>query len=627
MGMTEDNVRNMAGLKMGLVDMIGTSIENDDCFSGAGQITTFNKIGEIMGIKEFVGISDKPDGWYLPFNKSEPAIIVECKSEDKKNRKNSYVNELMKNIDIVHKIYMHTIGILFDGKETRIFFDKVERTDLSKNIENKDYYISKYKSKGIDRDKIFKLTSKINNKMHFKLGIADLYDRMIFTACSLAAVKEGANISTVDNYIELKVKIYNKLEEIFTDKETKIIPTKFKTLLDVFDKVESTAPDPKNIDVKELCAWVIEIADNVTSDNWNGEDVMSIFFREFNRYKKKSEKGQVFTPENWASFMYRIIEVTSDCIVIDATVGSGTFLTTAMAKMFYEIGGASAAKATDIRNERLYGIEFDKRVYALCVANMIIHKDGMSNIEHMDSLTSAAGNWIKKICDKALAKGLKVKVLMNPPYEQKYGCLKIVKNVLDNVPVGTICAFIMPDKKLEKDSGNAKKILENHTLRKIIKMPENVFDAGVTTSIFVFEAGRKHEDDDEIFACYIEDDGLVTVKNQGRQDIKGKWQAIEDYWVPIVKNCRSSDTKIQTENIQYFKSSDRLSYKMPEKEFEIFDTDFTKTMMDYLMFEEEIDVKEFTSKLAETVMYGSEISENEESDDILIKLKGDNKNE
>ena len=627
MSMTEDEVRNITGNKMNLVDMIGTYINNSDFYSGAGQITTFNEIGKTMKIKEFSGIDDKPDGWYLPYSKSEPAIIVECKSEKNGIRKKSFIDELFKNIDIVRKVYTHTIGILYDGIETRIFFDKVEKTGLSKNIEDKNYYIAKYKAKGIDKDKIFKLTSKINNKMHFKLGIADLYDRMIFTACSLAAVKEGANISAVDNYIELKVKVYNKLEEIFTDKKTKIVPVKFKTLLDVFDKVESTAPNPKSIDVKDLCSWIIEIADNITSDNWNGEDVMSIFFREFNRYKKKSEKGQVFTPENWASFMYRIIEVTSDCIVIDATVGSGTFLTTSMAKMFYEIGGASATKATAIRNERLYGIEFDKRVYALCVANMIIHKDGMSNIEHMDSLTTEAGDWIKERSNEALSKGLKVKILMNPPYEQKYGCLKIVKNVLDNIPVGSTGAFIMPDKKLEKDSGNAKKILEHHTLRKIIKMPENVFDAGVTTSIYVFEAGRKHEKDDEIFACYIEDDGLVTVKNQGRQDIKGKWQAIEDYWVPIVKNCRSSDVKIQNENIQYFKSSDRLSYKMPEKEFEIFDTDFTKTMMDYLMFEEEIDVKEFTSKLAETVMYGSEISENEESDDILIKLKGDNKNE
>lgn len=621
MCMTEDNVRNIIGNKMKLVDSDSKSINNKNYYSGVGQITTFNEIGKTIGIKEFAGITDKPDGWYLPTSKSEPAIIIECKSESNGVRKQSYVDELFKNIDIVSKIYSHTIGILSSGNDIRIFFDKIEKTDLSKTIEDKDYYISKYKAKRIDKAKLFNLTSKINDKMHFKLGISDLYDRMIFTSCSLASVKEGANISTVENYSELKLKVKNKLEDIFKDKKTKVIPSKFQILIDIFEKIDCTAPTPDDLIVKDLCEWVIEIANNITLDNWNGEDVMSIFFREFNRYKTKSEKGQVFTPENWASFMYRISEINSDCIVIDPTVGSGTFLTTAMAKMFEEIGGPSAAKSELIRNERLFGIEFDKRVYALCIANMIIHKDGMSNIEHMDSLTPEAGNWIKETCKKAVSNGLKVKILMNPPYEQKYGCLKIVKNTLDNVPQGTLAAVIMPDKKLEKDSGNAKKILEKHTLRKIIKMPENVFDAGVTTSIFVFEAGRKHEKDDEIFACYIEDDGLETVKNQGRQDIKGKWQAIEDFWVPIVKNERSSDVEIQSKNIQYFTASERLSYKMPEKPFEIYEEDFVKTMMDYEMYERDIDVKDFNEKLLQKVLYGSEVNNDENGTSISMKGK------
>lgn len=621
MGMTEDNVRNIIGNKMKLVDSDSKSINNKNYYSGVGQITTFNEIGKTIGIKEFAGITDKPDGWYLPTSKSEPAIIVECKSESNGVRKQSYVDELFKNVDIVLKIYPHTIGILSSGNDIRIFFDKIEKTDLSKTIEDKNYYISKYKAKRIDKAKLFNLTSKINDKMHFKLGISDLYDRMIFTSCSLASVKEGANISTVENYSELKLKVKNKLEDIFKDKKTKVIPSKFQILIDIFEKIDCTAPTPDDLIVKDLCEWVIEIANNITLDNWNGEDVMSIFFREFNRYKTKSEKGQVFTPENWASFMYRISEINSDCIVIDPTVGSGTFLTTAMAKMFEEIGGPSAAKSELIRNERLFGIEFDKRVYALCIANMIIHKDGMSNIEHMDSLTPEAGNWIKETCKKAVSNGLKVKILMNPPYEQKYGCLKIVKNTLDNVPQGTLAAVIMPDKKLEKDSGNAKKILEKHTLRKIIKMPENVFDAGVTTSIFVFEAGRKHEKDDEIFACYIEDDGLETVKNQGRQDIKGKWQAIEDFWVPIVKNERSSDAEIQSKNIQYFTASERLSYKMPEKPFEIYEEDFVKTMMDYEMYERDIDVKDFNEKLLQKVLYGSEVNNDENGTSISMKGK------
>ena len=108
---------------------------------------------------------------------------------------------------------------------------------------------------------------------------------------------------------------------------------------------------------------------------------------------------------------------------------------------------------------------------------------------------------------------------MNPPFERKYGCLTIVNNILLSLPPHTKCAFILPDKKLEKDNGT--KLLKHSTLEKIIKLPEKIFSEGVTTSIFIFESGTP-QNNKEIFTCYIEDDGLETVKNQGRQDIKDR---------------------------------------------------------------------------------------------------------
>ena len=94
--------------------------------------------------------------------------------------------------------------------------------------------------------------------------------------------------------------------------------------------------------------------------------------------------------------------------------------------------------------------------------------------------------------------------------------MQIVENVLNSVKAGTDCAFILPDKKLEKESKKQiKRILSNHKLTKIIKLPEPLFfGVGVTTSIFVFKAGQP-QNDQEIFGCYIEDDGLETVKNEG----------------------------------------------------------------------------------------------------------------
>ena len=303
--------------------------------------------------------------------------------------------------------------------------------------------------------------------------------------------------------------------------------------------------------------------------------------------------------------MYRIIDVHQDDKVLDAACGSGGFLVKSMSKMIKEAGGVQTQKAKKIKMSQLFGIEFDREIYALACANMLIHKDGKTNLEQLDSRTLKAAEWIR-------SKGI-TKVLMNPPFERKYGCLKIVENVLDSVPAHTMCAFILPDKKLEKDKSDS--ILKHHQLQKIIKLPEKVFSEGVTASVFVFESGIP-QNEKEIFACYIEDDGLETVKNQGRHDIKDRWQEIEDRFVDVVHK-QSGD-----KSIQWIKPSEHLSYQMPEKEFEIFEQDFTKTMMDYMMYEDGIDAKDFYDNLIEKVMYSSVVTE--DGEDYIITLKGDN---
>lgn len=245
---------------------------------------------------------------------------------------------------------------------------------------------------------------------------------------------------------------------------------------------------------------------------------------------------------------------------------------------------------------------------------MLIHKDGKTNLEQMDARTETAGLWIAQ-------QGI-TKVLMNPPYENKYGCMKIVENVLDNVPARTMCAFILPDKKLEKASKTQiKRILSNHRLRKVIKLPEDLFfNVGVTTSIFVFETGIP-QDGKDFFACYMETDGLATVKNKGRHDVYGKWSGIENYWVDIVEKQSGDET------CQWVKSDEYLSYQVPQKPFEIFEEDFRKTAMDYLMFQKGIDFKVFNDKLLGAAMYSSRVSADGEDVTISLKKDGDNNGE
>ena len=65
-----------------------------------------------------------------------------------------------------------------------------------------------------------------------------------------------------------------------------------------------------------------------------------------------------------------------------------------------------------------------------------------------------------------------------------------------------------------------------------------------------------------------------------------------------------------------------LSYQMPEKPFEIYKEDFIKTAMDYMMFEQGIDVKELEDSLIDKVLYSSDIQTRDDTISISLKTKG-----
>lgn len=621
--LTEDKVRTEADAVLGLSALDG----KDGARSGTGQITTFNQLG-------FQGVQDKPDGWYLPSNRNDVALVLEAKASTIPLDR-PQAEELLKNIRIVNEQYHKTVGLLYNGDDLRVF-KNLEEVEAPAALQAVGYYLGLFNENGIDKDHIYELTARINNCLHFEFGIKNLYHRMIFTACALVAKRYDAHFvadGKVD-YSEFHQVILSTInKEMLRDKRQNF---KLNLLGDVFAEIKmnlnvNSEDEKEQAHVRELIKqfieWVTEISDCINSDAWRGEDVMGIFFNEFNRYKTKSEAGQVFTPEHITDFMYRILEVNKDDRILDATCGSGGFLVKAMANMIREAGGVRTEKAREIKDGQLFGIEYDREIYALACANMLIHKDGKTNLEQMDTREETACAWIRRIAggvwekDKAgryvYRSGGVTKVMMNPPYENKYGCMTIVENVMDNVPPNTLCGFILPDKKLEK-TGKAQKqrILKHHRLLKVIKLPEDLFfGIGVTTSIFVFKAGVP-QNDEEFFTCWMKDDGLVTVKNKGRHDVYGRWPEIEDTWVNTVKK-QSGDSTCKWES-----PKKHLSYQMPVKPFEITEEDFRRTAMDYLMFQQGIDAKEFDESVLAGV-YAGEVSDDGEN--VTISIPKDDK--
>ena len=88
--LTEDAVRDKAR------DILGFQDKND-VQSGVGQLTTFNQLG-------FNGVADKPDGWYLPNNHTDTAVVLETKAS-KIVLGNKQVDEILKNVRIIEDQY------------------------------------------------------------------------------------------------------------------------------------------------------------------------------------------------------------------------------------------------------------------------------------------------------------------------------------------------------------------------------------------------------------------------------------------------------------------------------------------------------------------------------------------
>lgn len=567
--LTEDEVRTKASKILNFKS-------DKDHVAGIGQLTTFKKISQEIDKDPFSKSNREPDGWY--FNKHDmqaPALLAEFKSEDEDLNNQSYVDEIQRDMKIAMGAYKNVIGILYNGIDVKVF--RNEEPGSSNIIElrstpvlqDRGYYERIFTDQSIDTQEICNLTQRINDLLYVKFGMRYLYDRILFTAATLVAKLYGAHIEKGMPYNVVQSAISNILNKHFV-RNSKNQSSKMHVLVDGYNIIQiNIRPDQAAIDSFIEC--VTKISDAINSDNWNGEDVMGIFFNAFNRYRGKLGNGRVFTPDHITSLMYRLINIHQDDVVFDGACGSGAFLTKSMGNMIQEAGGMSTNKAKIIKSHQLYGIEIDRMMLSLAAANMLLHEDGHLGIVRGDTTSSEMSEFMHDINykdDDSLKKYHVTKVLMNPPFERKYHGLDIVMNVFDNMPKGTDVALILPDHKLEKvyNKSRVRNLLKNNRLLKIIKLPEETFSEGVSTSIFIWKLGEpqsKHE----IFTCEIKHDGLETVENQGRQDVKHKWQGIEDYWVKVISRQSGDDSiKWITPDL---KKTTGLSYPVPEKSFEI----------------------------------------------------------
>lgn len=377
-----------------------------------------------------------------------------------------------------------------------------------------------------------------------------------------------SNITTaIDNVLRDSGIKYNRIQ---------YIKQAFKNLLDNSKFAAIPLGNKKSIVwyIEELEMKIKPMMDHADSTI----DALGVFYHEFIKYSggDGSGLGIVLTPQHLTEFMCNLAGVNKNSRVVDICCGSGSFLVTAMSMMFQD---ANPEEVERIREDGLYGVEFDDELYTLAVANMIIRKDGKSNIEHGDCFKP-------EIVRRLKAKNINIG-LINPPYSQDDVVeLEFVEHLLDILAVNGTGVVVVPMSCAigTKFKDVRKRLFQKHTLDAVFSMPDDIFyPTGTNVCVMVWRAHCPHDSNKETFFGYCRDDGFVKRKKLGRIDAHGKWHSIQEQWLKLYSNRDVEDGlsarhKVTDADEWLCEAYMRTDYS------ELCQEDFQQTVNDYLAY-------------------------------------------
>jgi len=295
--------------------------------------------------------------------------------------------------------------------------------------------------------------------------------------------------------------------------------------------------------------------------------------------------GIVLTPKHIIELMCSLSKLSSDSVVLDPCTGTGRFLIVARES-----------------TTNLIGIEIREDLYAIA----------------SDKLNTTI--YLGSCFDPEISKDIKENkrpnvALINPPYSQKgkgLSELDFIKHTLDLLQPNGVCVAIVPMSCGIKPSQVKKDLLASHTLEACLSMNSELFyRVGTHTIVLVFRAHVPHDENKPTYIADWSDDGLVSVKNQGRQDVNNLWPArkkqfLDDYFakrevkgISVVKNLSVDDEWV----IQAHLETDYS--KLTKKDFQrvllermLYELGYTN-MLDYVLDKVELPDIDFSGKLVD----------------------------
>lgn len=315
------------------------------------------------------------------------------------------------------------------------------------------------------------------------------------------------------------------------------------------------------------------------------EDFIGRFYGEFMRYSGGDGQtlGIVLTPKHICDLMCELVDIQPTDIVLDPTCGTAGFLISAMHHMLLMASNDQQRKS--IKKKQLHGFELQSNMFAVACANMILRRDGNSNL--------ACRDFLKENPAQIQMKGSTVG-LMNPPYSQGTKAdpeqyeISFIDHLLDSLVEGGRAAVIVPQSSMTGKSKAEQvfkaSIMKKHTLEGVITCNTDTFyGVGTNPVIAVFTAHEPHDPDKVCKFIDFRDDGYEVRTHVGLVEgdsAKDKKQRLLDVWFGNVeapsKFCVESTVTPEDEWLHSFYY---FNDEIPT------DADFEKAIGDYLTFE------------------------------------------
>ncbi len=492
------------------------------------------------------------------------SILVETKdnnknwSEDKiKQQLQAYVNceKLLTGNRIIAIIATEEDKTFKVWWGTDIVIDDSHQLSNQYELKTFEEYADLYIGKENNKEKVIKSTYELNELL-FKHGIDEKIRSQFVGTCLLALKHNCAYKNLQTSQIIAGIEgVLNQLLNGDINKATKLVLLNSKVLNS--QDVKSLPPK----DFEEILYKIeTDILPYINDKNTMGQDILNLFFTTFNKYVGKTDKNQAFTPDHIVHFMCKVVGINRNSRILDPCCGSGAFLVRAMTEAMDDC--ANKDERDKVKQNQIYGIEYEETAFGLSTTNMLIHGDGNSNIRQ--------GNCFE---EKDFIENANINVvLMNPPYNaQKKYCLKeyadtwnkntkedpsqgfhFVYHIASQVKTGKLAVLLPLQCAIGTSSTDIQtfktKMLEEHTLDAVFSLPVDVFHPGSTSvaCCMIFNLGVRHKNANlpTFFGCF-KDDGFVKRKNMGRiEKVKpntneGIWKDIEAKWLDLYYNRKS----------------------------------------------------------------------------------------